>query len=84
MSDEEGMGLTDDEAVTLAWRIIANHVTDPENWLLWEDYPNLGEHTFEALTQRVSAVATEIGDFSGRHDRLMDIDSHELLERTTA
>ena len=84
MSDEEGIDLTDNEAVALAWRIVANRVADPADWLLWEDYPNLGEYTFEALAERVAAVATEIGDFSGRHDRLMDIDSRELLERTTA
>ncbi len=82
MSDEEGIGLTDREITALAWCIVANRVADPEYWLEWEDYPNLGEYAFEALNQQVAAVASEIGLISDWRDRLMDINSRELLERT--
>lgn len=82
MSDAEGMNLIDAEAEAFARRIIAEHV-DGE-WLEWEDYPNLGEHAFERLSNAVKRFSEQLNWAADHHDRAYDMDSRLLIEQATS
>ena len=76
----EGVDLTADEATALAKRIMADHLHDAE-WLLWENFPELGEFAFERLSEAVDAEVQSAFEASRHWDRAMNIDSVWLKER---
>lgn len=48
MSDD-AMNLDNKQAVALAHLVVARLIHHTEEWLEWEDYPNLGELAFRAV-----------------------------------
>lgn len=78
---EDGMYLTYNEAVSVARRIVARHAADAAEWLDWEDYPNLGEYSFDRLVIAVQEVGHALGVEADHHDRADEIDSSYLISK---
>lgn len=84
MSEEigsDGIGLTELEAGALAYRIVAQHVSDSDRWLEWEDYPYLTNEAFQMVDEKVREIGATTLNRSRSLDVEADIDSVELLER---
>ena len=71
---------SDAEIVALAQRITVNHLRHTtEDWLLWEDVPELGEYEFERLCTAVSEFIDQLAASLDNTDRRTGIDSRALL-----
>lgn len=77
---DEGVGLDEAEIQALARYIIADKIDDADDWLLWEDYPNLGEHTFEALVAAVSEHGKWQHRLVAMWEQAYDVDVRHILE----
>lgn len=80
MPSDDGINLTDAEAVALAFRIVVDwcrHDERPQ----WEDLPMLGEHAFERLLEQFLTVAETLERHVSEVDKFEAIDSSALLER---
>ena len=76
------LDLNDVEAMALARRLAANQVANHENWLFWEDLPELGEYAFERLADAMDSLADEMRRGVRLNDAGLNIDSFYLWEQT--
>lgn len=58
MSD--AYAITETELRSLAHYALARQAGDSEDWLVWEDYPMLGEYDFERLVGFVESVGQHL------------------------
>lgn len=76
---DEGMNLTDTEAMSLALRTVSDwllHGDEPE----WEDLPNLGEHAYGRLMDRLMVLGREMERRSAEYDATFGVDATALLD----
>lgn len=85
MTVDRVVTLTEDEALAVARRIVANRVRDVHDGLRldWGDLPLLGEGSYERLVEAVEQVGSELLRASNRYDAENDIDSYFLIERAS-
>lgn len=81
-ASEDGMDLTQQEAMALALRLAAWQI-ESGDWLEWGNVPNLGEYAFERLVRAANEVARQMSQRSSAFDRAQDIDSAWLQEKAT-
>lgn len=76
------INLTDSEAMSLAFRLAADHLKHSE-WLQWEDLPNLTENAFARLETAVETVSDVVGGMGRDMDHGRFTNSSKLLEQAT-
>lgn len=81
--DEDALVLTGVESHEVALLLIARHVEEHPEWLLWENYPNLDEGSFGALVDEVQAWGRELRDGTKRRHLVGYPDAAEVLARMT-
>lgn len=79
----EGIVLSDAELRALARRLITRQAADFDQWLSWEDVPELAESSWLALADAVEARAKRMTLLANDTDRAEDIDSLALIERVS-
>ena len=77
----EAMFLNEHEALALAYQLVATRVC--EQWLEWEDLPNLGEFAFRRLSEVVARIGQDLDGQSRNYASAAGIDPDDLLERAT-
>ena len=80
-SEYAALTLTEDERHEVALLLIAKHVEEHPDWLLWEDYPTLDAASFEALVDEVQAWGRELRDGTKRRHVWGHADAAEVLGR---
>lgn len=75
------MKLTEAEAHALAIRAIAKHAAN--EFMYWEDFPELDEASFELLSESVDVLAELLLAASKRHDESTGIDSAYLWDEAS-
>lgn len=80
MSDET-VSLSKDEADLLAIRMVVYQIDERDEWLLWEDVPNLDEASFDALVEAVKVVGEQMAKGLRHAEIDLDIDSAQLFGR---
>ena len=75
------LGLTDQEATVLAYRVALNQLARE---LEWEDYPHLNEQAFIEVDRHVRETVSEyLRDAVRLQEKTWDIDGANLMELAT-
>lgn len=81
MTAGESIMLTDDEAATVALRLVAKHVRDRVEMLPeWEDVPLLDERSWRRVAAMFPRAADALDDIADGIDAICQVDSRAILE----
>lgn len=78
-NDQLAVILTDDETQALARRLAWIRLRDADEWLEWEDVPNLTKSGLRHLVDAINGVALRLERAAILDDQDADVDGQQVL-----
>ena len=75
--------MTNNELTCLAYLLAERQIDTSEDWLEWEDMPEMGQYDFEDLQGKMDVVVNYLRDARRLMEITWKIDSQLLLERVS-